>query len=86
MKPVTTWHSDRVQTALTLARWGHYGTPVLLFPTAGGEAEEAERMGAIAALRPLIDAGRVKVASPRSLAVRASPARLQHIRPAGDGR
>jgi esterase/lipase superfamily enzyme len=44
-------------------RWGHYGTPVLLFPTAGGDAEECERFKMLVALRPLLDAGRVKVYS-----------------------
>lgn len=44
-------------------RWGHYGTPVLLFPTAGGDAEECERFKMLVALRPLLDAGRVKLYS-----------------------
>jgi esterase/lipase superfamily enzyme len=71
VKIVSSWHSDRVQQAVTLARWGHWGTPVLLFPTAGGDADEAERMGSIAALWPLIEAGRIKIYSPDSLAGRA---------------
>ena len=74
MKLVSSWHSDRIQGAVTLARWGHFGTPVLLFPTAGGEAEEHERMGTIAALWPLIEAGRIKVYSPDSVAGRAMAA------------
>ena len=56
---------------MVLARWGHYGRPVLLFPTAGGDAEEAERMHMIGALAPLIEAGRIKVYSPDSTAGRA---------------
>jgi esterase/lipase superfamily enzyme len=56
---------------MVLARWGHYGRPVLLFPTAGGDAEEAERMRVIDALSPLIEAGRIKVYSPDSTAGRA---------------
>ncbi len=51
-------------------RWGHYGTPVLLFPTAGGDAEEVERFHLIAALGPLIDEGRIKVYSTDSIAGR----------------
>ena len=54
-----------------LVRWGHFGTPVLLFPTAGGDAEEVERFHLIAALRELIDAGRIKVYSIDSVAGRA---------------
>lgn len=49
-------------------RWGHYGTPVLLFPTAGGDAEECERFLMIQALEPLIGAGRIKVYSVDSIA------------------
>ena len=26
-----------------VVRWGNYGLPLLLFPTAGGDAEEVER-------------------------------------------
>ena len=54
-----------------LVRWGHFGTPVLLFPTAGGDAEEVERFNLIAAVRQLIDAGRIKVYSIDSVAGRA---------------
>lgn len=50
-----------------VCRWGWWGTPVLLFPTAGGDAEECERMKMMVVLRPLIDAGRIKVYSCDSL-------------------
>ena len=36
-------YSPRLQQHIGLGRWGHYGTPVLVFPTAGGDAEEIER-------------------------------------------
>lgn len=52
-------------------RWGTYGTPVLLFPTAGGDAEEIERFHLIGALQPLLDAGRIKIYSTDSIAGRA---------------
>ncbi len=65
------WYSDRVGQTVTLVRWGHYGTPVLLFPTAGGDAEEIERFQLIAALAPLIDGGRIKVYSIDSIAGKA---------------
>lgn len=71
MKQKLKWHSPRVGQQITLARWGHWGTPVLLFPTAGGDAEEVERFHLVAALRPLIDAGRIKVYSCDSIAGRA---------------
>ena len=71
MKEVTRWHSPRLECELTLARWGHWGEPVLLFPTAGGDAEEVERMQMIDALWPMIHAGRIKVYSMDSVAGRA---------------
>jgi len=46
----STWHSERLGCEATLARWGHYGQPVLVFPTAGGDAEEIERWQVIRAL------------------------------------
>lgn len=54
-----------------MVRWGSFGTPVLLFPTAGGDAEEVERHGLIDALGPLLGAGRIKVYSLDSVAGRS---------------
>lgn len=67
-KKASRWHSYRLETEIGLVRWGHWGQPVLLFPTAGGDAEEIERMHLITALAPLIDAGRIKVYSCDSVA------------------
>jgi len=71
MKAASSWHSERVGQEITLVRWGHWGQPVLVFPTAGGDAEEIERMHLVGALRGLIEAGRIKVYSCDSLAGRA---------------
>ena len=71
MKVTERWYSHRMHRDVTLARWGHYGVPVLLFPTAGGDAEEVERNQLIAHLAPLIDDGRVKVYSCDSVAGQA---------------
>jgi len=70
-KETTRWHSERLEQPVQLVRWGHFGTPVLLFPTAGGDAEEIERFLLINALRPLIDGGRVKIYSVDSTAGKA---------------
>ena len=70
-KDVTRWYSSRLERDMQLARWGHWGTPVLLFPTAGGDAEEVERFDVIASIWPLIDAGRIKVFSVDSVAGQA---------------
>jgi esterase/lipase superfamily enzyme len=71
LKDVSRWHSPHVERQVQLVRWGTYGTPVLLFPTAGGDAEEVERFHLIGALLPLIEAGRIKVYSTDSIAGQA---------------
>jgi esterase/lipase superfamily enzyme len=62
------WYSSRIHGEVNLVRWGHYGAPVLLFPTAGGDAEECERFQLIDALGGLLEAGRIKVYSLDSIA------------------
>lgn len=70
MKLTDRWYSDRLKEEVGIARWGHFGTPVLIFPTAGGDCEEIERFHVIDAVRDLIDAGRIKVYSCDSVAGR----------------
>jgi esterase/lipase superfamily enzyme len=67
----TRWYTDRLQREVTLVRWGSFGTPILLFPTAGGDAEEIERFHIIDVLGPLLDAGKIKIYSCDSVAGRA---------------
>jgi esterase/lipase superfamily enzyme len=67
-KVTTTIASRHHGKDVLCARWGWYGTPVLLFPTAGGDAEEVERFKMMVVLRPLLEAGRVKVYSCDSVA------------------
>ena len=71
MKTVDRWYSDRLEQELTVARWGHFGTPVLVLPTAGGDAEEIERHHLVDACAGLLEAGRVKIYSCDSVAGRA---------------
>ena len=71
MKQVFKWYSPHVEQEVQLVRWGTFGTPVLLFPTAGGDAEEVERFHLIGALAPLLESGRIKVYSVDSIAGRA---------------
>jgi esterase/lipase superfamily enzyme len=61
VKEKITWYSHRLEEENTLVRWGTYGTPVLLYPTAGGDAEESERFLMLQVLDPLLQAGRIKV-------------------------
>jgi esterase/lipase superfamily enzyme len=64
----STWYSERMKREATLVRWGVRGQPVLLFPTAGGDAEEIERFLMIRVLEPLLAAGRIKIYSCDSVA------------------
>ena len=68
MKAVERWYSSRVEQDTQLVRWGSWGIPVLVFPTAGGDAEEIERFLMIRALAPLIQGGKIKVYSVDSIA------------------
>src|SRR5512140_1205103 len=70
-KTIGKWRSERLQRQITMVRWGTFGQPVLVFPTAGGDAEEIERMLLVGALGPLIEAGKIKVYSCDSVAGRA---------------
>jgi esterase/lipase superfamily enzyme len=45
----------------TVAAYGHYGRPVLVFPSEGGYATEFADRGMVSAVEGLIDAGRVKL-------------------------
>jgi esterase/lipase superfamily enzyme len=62
------WSTQRLPEPARVARWGHFGTPVLLFPTAGGDYEEVERFHMIRVLGDLLEAGRIKVYSVDSVA------------------
>lgn len=56
---------------LTVVRYGVEGTPLLLFPTAGGDAEEPERFHLIEAIGPFLADLRLKVYCVDSIAGRA---------------
>jgi len=45
----------------TVAVYGHWGRPLLVFPTEGGDAREFADNGMVAAVGDLIEAGRVKL-------------------------
>lgn len=66
-----TWWSERAGGEITLARWGEIGAPVLVFATAGGDAEEIERFLMVDACADLLARGVVKLYSVDSLAGRA---------------
>lgn len=55
------WFSPELNREMPVATWGHAGTPLLLFPTAGGDFLECERFLMIKVLTGLIEAGRIRV-------------------------
>ncbi|HSR42096.1 MAG TPA: alpha/beta hydrolase-fold protein [Longimicrobiales bacterium] len=71
MKERTSWYSDRVEREVTVARWGAVGMPLLVFPTAGGDAEEIERFQVVRTLADYLEEGRIKIYSCDSVAGRA---------------
>ena len=73
------WYSGRVQSEVTVVRWGLVGTPVLVFPSAGGDAEEIERNGLVDACGPLLAAGLVKLYSVDSVAGQAMVAKTGSV-------
>jgi esterase/lipase superfamily enzyme len=66
-----TWTTPRFpEQPARMVRWGHFGTPVLIFPSAGGDREEIEQFNLISSLAGLIDQGRIKIYSIDGLCVR----------------
>lgn len=63
-----TWHSPSLHREMTVACWGHYGKPVLLFATAASDCLDYERFHLVTKLAPLIEAGRIKLYSAGSVA------------------
>ena len=61
------WYSHRLGLELGVVVYGHWGPPLLGFPTSAGDEWELEGQGLIGSLAPLIDAGRVKFFSVNSV-------------------
>jgi esterase/lipase superfamily enzyme len=85
LKVTDAWYSHRLGHEVTVARWGHVGVPFLIYPTAGGDAEEIERFLVIDTLSEYLEAGLIKVYSCDSIAGRAmlagegTPAHQMHL-------
>lgn len=54
------WYVQRLGRHMAIRVYGHYGAPIVAFPTSGGDERELEGQGLIEALAHHIDAGRVK--------------------------
>jgi esterase/lipase superfamily enzyme len=55
------WHSPRLGREMGVVVYGHWGPPLIVFPTSGGDEWEFDRQGVISALSETIDAGRAKL-------------------------
>jgi esterase/lipase superfamily enzyme len=54
-------HSDAIGADLGVVAYGHYGRPLLAFPSEQGSCWDYENRDMVAAIADLIDAGRVKL-------------------------
>jgi len=61
------WHSPRLGLDLGVVVYGHWGQPLMGFPTSAGDEWELENQGFIRGIGDLIDAGKVKVYSVNSI-------------------
>jgi esterase/lipase superfamily enzyme len=59
-REVHRWYSDRILRDMTVVVLGHWGPPMIMFPTSGGDEGEYERLSLIGAISGHIDAGRIK--------------------------
>jgi esterase/lipase superfamily enzyme len=61
------WHSPSLDKWMEIVTYGHYGFPLLMFPTAAADYLEYERFYVIDSIAPAIDSGKVKVFSINSI-------------------
>jgi esterase/lipase superfamily enzyme len=64
---IDAWYSSRLNRQMEIVTYGHFGFPLLLFPTAAADFLEYERFYLIDAMRDVIEAGKVKVFSINSI-------------------
>lgn len=61
------WYSPRLNKNMEIVMYGHFGTALLLLPTAAADYLEYERFLLIDSIKPLIEAGKFKVFSINSI-------------------
>jgi len=64
---IDAWYSPSLNRQMEIVTYGHFGFPLLLFPTAAADFLEYERFQLIDAMRDVIEAGKVKVFSINSI-------------------
>ena len=67
VKEIHNWYSPALNKEMPIAVYGHYGYALLMIPTAAADYLEYERFQLIDELRPLIDAGKIKIFSINSI-------------------
>lgn len=66
-RDITSWWSPNLNKDMEIVAYGHYGTAILMFPSAAADYLEYERFMLIDAIRPYIEGGKVKVYSINSI-------------------
>lgn len=61
------WYSPRLDKHMEIVTYGHYGFPLLMFPTAAADYLEYERFLMLDFIEQFIDSGKVKVFSINSI-------------------
>ena len=58
------WYSPAIGREVELLAYGHFGAPVIAFPSGGGRFYDFESNGMVEVLAPLIEAGKIKLYCP----------------------
>ena len=74
------WYSPRLGHDMGVAVFGHWGPPLLAFPTSHGDEWELQRNGLIDAIADFIDAGRRQGVLRRIEQPRVVPEQRRRIR------
>jgi esterase/lipase superfamily enzyme len=64
---IDSWHSPSLDRNMEIVTYGHFGFPLLLFPTAAADFLEYERFYLIDSMKEPIESGKVKVFSINSI-------------------
>ncbi len=66
-REIYTWNSPSLNKEMSVAVYGDYGTPLLMFPTAGADFLEYERFQLMDSIKPIIESGKFKAYSINSI-------------------
>src|SRR6185295_14214194 len=66
-RETTSWYSHNLNMDMPLVAYGEAGYPLLMFPTAAADYLEYERFYLVDAIKPLIEAGRIRAYSINSV-------------------